>query len=298
VRSAARRTFEPETHGLGRAATALTAAPSSHFSDCCFAPRTAPRILLVTVLGRASLLVFRVWRRCAADLAGRGGVVSRGCIVAPLAMIAGWESCRGGGIKQLACWPTEVTGGCGWSSRGDSSRSPATGRNAGHCEAELCRCGLCQAPVRRDQRASQASGEGGVERVVAGHRSAEPAGRDEQLPAGNPFDRSVIEQRQRFRESQGLRRPRPPEPPLPGRAVIFIETAGGPGRMVRQGTSSVAASADRAQCPRCWPWVRRGIMGGLVPRRPPGLAGLFREQRQHLCLIFGLSWSWTTRTCT
>ena len=153
------------------------------------------------------------------------------------------------GIKQLACWPTEVTGGRGWSSRGDSSRSPATGRDVGHCEAELCRCGTCQAPVRGDQRASQASGEGGVERVVAGHRSAEPAGRDEQLPAGNPFDRSVIEQRQRFRESQGLRRPRPPDSPLPGRAVIFIETAAGPGRMVRQGTSSVAASADRAQMP-------------------------------------------------
>lgn len=65
----------------------------------------------------------------------------------------------------------------------------------GHREAELCCCGTCQAPVRSDQRASQASSEGGVERV-AGHRSAEPPGRGVQLPAGNPFDRSVIEQRQ------------------------------------------------------------------------------------------------------
>lgn len=31
--------------------------------------------------------------------------------------------------------------------------------------------------------------------------------------------------------------------------MIFIETAAGPGRMVRQGPSSVAASADRAQMP-------------------------------------------------
>jgi hypothetical protein len=48
--------------------------------------------------------------------------------------------------------------------------SPATGRNVGHGEAELCCCDTRQASVRRDQRASQACGEGGVERVVAGWR--------------------------------------------------------------------------------------------------------------------------------
>jgi hypothetical protein len=36
---------------------------------------------------------------------------------------------------------------------------------------------------------------------------------------------------------------------FPDRAVIFIETAAHPGRMVRQGPSSVAASVDRAQMP-------------------------------------------------
>jgi hypothetical protein len=41
-----------------------------------------------------------------------------------------------------------------------------------------------------------------------------------------------------------------------------------------------------------------GIMGVLVPHRPPGLVGLFHEELKYLCLTFGLPSSLTTKTCT